>query len=308
MRCLQELSEAAAVDVLSGFVERACRGVFRGARDDCTSRSIIRAQDLPAAGAIKIDGTSTTRAGRGREGGELRRARTGQPDQTRRRYGGLHNVRQRKPLRRVPVPRRSREGAASFCERDKVFSDDLVFLCLDTYARRRTPTRSPSTPTDSRRPPFLADDREDATYDMIYRSASRITDEGWIAEIAVPFSSLRFPDREEQTWRVDFWRNRPRESQYQYHGPPMTARRIAGRASGERSPASRHQAEQGPRGAAGGRRARVGRSRRRRAVRERQDHGDVALGVAYDISSELRAEATVNPISARSRPTWRRST
>jgi hypothetical protein len=35
-------------------------------------------------------------------------------------------------------------------------------------------------------------------------------------EIAVPFASMRFPNREEQSWRVEFWRNRPRDSRYQY--------------------------------------------------------------------------------------------
>jgi hypothetical protein len=34
--------------------------------------------------------------------------------------------------------------------------------------------------------------------------------------MAIPFESIRFPNKEVQTWKVDFWRNRPRESYTQY--------------------------------------------------------------------------------------------
>ncbi|MGH7452215.1 MAG: DUF5916 domain-containing protein, partial [bacterium] len=35
-------------------------------------------------------------------------------------------------------------------------------------------------------------------------------------EVAIPFSSLRFPDKPAQTWRATFWRNHPRDSRRQY--------------------------------------------------------------------------------------------
>src|SRR5262249_35822201 len=34
--------------------------------------------------------------------------------------------------------------------------------------------------------------------------------------MAIPFSSLRFPSRDVQTWRIDFWRNHPRTTRGQY--------------------------------------------------------------------------------------------
>lgn len=55
---------------------------------------------------------------------------------------------------------------------------------------------------------------EDSMFDLIFESAGQITDSGYQVEIAIPFSSLRFPDKEEQTWRIQFWRHHNRESHY----------------------------------------------------------------------------------------------
>jgi hypothetical protein len=189
------------------------------------------------------------------------------------------------------------EVRGSFCERDKVFDDDLVFLCLDTYGEAthayEIAVNPYGIPGDLLFSPTTG---EDVTYDMIYRSASRITDDGWVAELAVPFSSLRFPDREEQTWHVDFWRNRPRESRYQYSWAALdrgedcwpcqwgTVTGIKGIKPGKGlellpSVVAHESGALGP--------------------GERLENGDlkgeVSLGAAYDVSSELRTEATVNP-------------
>ncbi len=40
----------------------------------------------------------------------------------------------------------------------------------------------------------------DDTYDAVWESAARITDNGWIAEIRIPYSAIRFPKVNEQTW------------------------------------------------------------------------------------------------------------
>lgn len=55
---------------------------------------------------------------------------------------------------------------------------------------------------------------EDSMFDLVFESAGRITEQGYQVEIAIPFASLRFPNTEEQTWRVQFWRHHNRESHY----------------------------------------------------------------------------------------------
>jgi hypothetical protein len=44
------------------------------------------------------------------------------------------------------------------------------------------------------------------TWDAVWESRTRITDEGWCAEIRIPYSALRFSKSEEQLWGINFWR------------------------------------------------------------------------------------------------------
>lgn len=40
----------------------------------------------------------------------------------------------------------------------------------------------------------------DGTYNGVWQSATKIGDSGWVAEIMIPYSALRFPDQEVQEW------------------------------------------------------------------------------------------------------------
>jgi hypothetical protein len=186
---------------------------------------------------------------------------------------------------------------ATFCERDRMFSGDYVILLIDTYGEAthayEIATNPYGIPGDLL---FSSAYGEDITYDMIFQSAGRIVDDGWVAEMAIPFASLRFPDKKDQVWRVDFWRNRARESRYQYSWAAYnrddecwpcqwgTMTGISGikRSSGlELLPAvvAHESGELGDDG------------RFENGVVK----GDVGLGITYDISSEMSAEATINP-------------
>ncbi len=46
----------------------------------------------------------------------------------------------------------------------------------------------------------------DDTWDAVWESKTSITDSGWSAEIRIPYSALRFPKSENQTWGINFWR------------------------------------------------------------------------------------------------------
>jgi hypothetical protein len=189
------------------------------------------------------------------------------------------------------------EVRATFCERDKIFSDDYVILCLDTYGDATLAYELAANPYGI---PgdllFSSAYGEDITYDMIYETAGRVTEFGWVVEMAIPFMRLRFPEREEQSWRVDFWRNRPRESRYQYSWAAYnrdedcwpcqwgTVTGLAGIKPGRGLDilpgviAHQSGALDGNGDFASG-----------------VTKGDMSLGVAYDITSELKAEATINP-------------
>ena len=56
---------------------------------------------------------------------------------------------------------------------------------------------------------------EDSSPDFFWDSAARITSDGWVLEMRVPFSSLRYPKGNPQTWNILLYRNYPRDFRYQ---------------------------------------------------------------------------------------------
>ena len=189
------------------------------------------------------------------------------------------------------------EVRASFCERDRIFSDDNVILCLDTYGEATLAYELASNPYGI---PgdllFSSAQGEDITYDMIFETAGRITDDGWVVEMAIPFTRLRFPGTEDQTWRVDFWRNRPRESRYKYSWAAYDR--------GEDCWPCQWGTVTGISGIRSGTGLDLLPAFVARQSGSLEDDGQfsndpassaVSLGIAYDFSSELTAEATINP-------------
>ena len=109
---------------------------------------------------------------------------------------------------------------ASYIERDQMRGNDAVEVLLDTYGEAAWGYELMANPygvqADWLWSRAAGENGADITYDLIWESAGKITDSGYQVEIAIPFSSLRFPDQHEQLWRIDFRRIRPRESFIQY--------------------------------------------------------------------------------------------
>jgi hypothetical protein len=105
----------------------------------------------------------------------------------------------------------------SVCERDRIFSDDNVGIILDTYGDAAWAYELMINPYGIQGDLlFSPEGGEDEGYNMVWESAGQITDSGYQVEVAVPFASLRFPTTDQQSWRIDFWRNHPREIRRQY--------------------------------------------------------------------------------------------
>jgi hypothetical protein len=106
---------------------------------------------------------------------------------------------------------------ATMCQRDQFGSDDAVCLLIDTFgdaARAYEFFVNPYGIQKDRLWSSIAG--ADQGFDLIWTSAAQITDSGYQVEMAIPFASLRFPNKDVQTWKMDFWRNRPRDSFLQY--------------------------------------------------------------------------------------------
>jgi len=55
---------------------------------------------------------------------------------------------------------------------------------------------------------------EDDNWDAIWKSSVKINDKGWAAEMEIPYSALRFPVKDNQTWGINFYRNIKRFNQW----------------------------------------------------------------------------------------------
>ncbi|MFN2317510.1 MAG: DUF5916 domain-containing protein [Gemmatimonadales bacterium] len=100
---------------------------------------------------------------------------------------------------------------SSLTDRDRIGQDDYVGVVLDTYGDASWAYLLFANPRGIQADRRYAEGRgDDARMDIIYHSRGRVTDDGYLVEMAIPFSSLRFPPRPQQEWRVTFWRNRPR--------------------------------------------------------------------------------------------------
>lgn len=57
---------------------------------------------------------------------------------------------------------------------------------------------------------------EDSSPDYFWDSAARVTPHGWVLELRVPFSSLRYEKADSPNWNIMLYRNYPRDFRYQY--------------------------------------------------------------------------------------------
>ncbi len=101
---------------------------------------------------------------------------------------------------------------ARFSDHDQVMQDDWVHFVLDTFADGRRAFDFFVNPLgvqgDAIETTGAGFNRE---WDAIWDSAGRITEEGYLVEVAIPFSSLRFqPTSGDQEWGFDAVRSYPR--------------------------------------------------------------------------------------------------
>ena len=105
----------------------------------------------------------------------------------------------------------------SMSDRDNIFRDDYFGIMFDTYGDATWGYEIFVNPIglqgDLR---VLSSGNEDMSLDLVFESKGIVTDSGYQVEIAIPFASIRFPNKEEQTWNVNFWRDRQRENRYRY--------------------------------------------------------------------------------------------
>jgi len=113
------------------------------------------------------------------------------------------------------------EIRANISDRDKIFQDDYLIVSIDTYGDFQRAYEFAVNPFGIQGDLLATLNGEDVDFDLIWHAAAARNDSGWTAEMAIPFKSLRFPNRPEQTWLMHIVRNYPRASRYRLSWMPI---------------------------------------------------------------------------------------
>jgi len=96
------------------------------------------------------------------------------------------------------------------------FQSDSFLLVFDTFLDHRTGYGFNTNAAGAQRDVQATDNgrRNDANWDGVWFSRSKVLENGWSAEIAVPFKTLRFPPGDEQQWGLNMQRVIRRKNEY----------------------------------------------------------------------------------------------
>ena len=131
-------------------------------------------------------------------------------------------------------------------------------------------------------------------WDGVWDVSTRSTDEGWVAEIAVPMVTMRFPETDRQVWGVNFMRNIRRKNEQVFWAPipkgyDLTRVSLAGAMTGLAGVDRGMDLRVTPYLLAGGR-----QDRDRSASFDGSGFNDVGLDVKYGIAAGLNLDVTLN--------------
>jgi len=94
-----------------------------------------------------------------------------------------------------------------------------VFVSLDTYLDRRTAYTFGVTAAGARFDHYHADDdrsNTDPGFDPVWEARVGVDEDGWIAELRIPFSQLRFTSSDAQVWGLNIYRLVPGRNEEVY--------------------------------------------------------------------------------------------
>ena len=88
-------------------------------------------------------------------------------------------------------------------------SEDNFKVVIDTYNDDRTGFRFVTNPNGALADAVISDNggRVNTDWDGVWMVATRVTEEGWFAELEIPFSTLKFSDAPEDGWGINFERD-----------------------------------------------------------------------------------------------------
>ena len=186
----------------------------------------------------------------------------------------------------------------------RLFDEDNFQVILDTFRDRRSGYMFVTSPLGAKLEQQVAEEGEggfrgsnspnvNVNWDGVWDVRARRTAEGWVAEIAIPMVTLRFPDAERQVWGVNFMRNIRRKNEQVFWAPiskeyTLTRVSLAGTMTGIRDVSRGLDLRLTPYALAGGRQDRAA------GGLDGSAFGDYGLDVKYGVASGLNLDLTLN--------------
>jgi hypothetical protein len=174
--------------------------------------------------------------------------------------------------------------------------DDHIVIGLDTFNDRRNGYIFEMNSLGTQDDAIFTDEsitREDWSWDGVYRSETRRTDQGWVLEVAIPFTTIRFPRQEVLEMGLLFFRSirRKNETVFWPHLPTTYRGRYA--------QASQYGTLVGLQGVRPGRNLQVkpyvlAGGQKPAAMEGTTSVSDLGLDVKYSLTSSLTLDLTWN--------------
>jgi len=117
---------------------------------------------------------------------------------------------------KILATERARDGGGASSVWDDAFlSDDTFEIILDTFHDHQGGFLFRTNPLGTKFDSWITDEgrRVNSSWDERWNVAVDRNEVGWVAEIEIPFKSIRMPDDQEQVWGIDFKRNIRRKNE-----------------------------------------------------------------------------------------------
>ncbi|MFQ5754284.1 MAG: carbohydrate binding family 9 domain-containing protein, partial [bacterium] len=97
----------------------------------------------------------------------------------------------------------------------RLTDDDYFALIIDTYHDHRSGYYFTTNPNGAKRDGVIANEGRDynSAWDGVWWCKARIAENGWFAEIAIPWKTLRFAREDSSTWGINFARTIRRKNE-----------------------------------------------------------------------------------------------
>ena len=104
---------------------------------------------------------------------------------------------------------------ALLARRDSFVDTDFISINIDSQHDRLSGAAFTLSPTNTQIDSILYNDiGEDGSWDAVWESQTKILPNGWVAEVRVPFSQLRFPEQASHTWGINVTRRTVRNNEW----------------------------------------------------------------------------------------------